>query len=249
MKINQALDFVGDPGHAEAEADNASGQERGARARSRLLQEAIRIFADKGFARASTREICQAAGQNISAIHYYFGDKAGLYRAALLDPIDATSARFAGFDDPALSLADALRMLMGALLAPPTDSAAPDVAMRLFLREMIEPSSAFLDIVSQHILPQHQRLVALLARHVGLTEPDDAVHQLAFALSAMAHDYCMSRPFMEGLAPGLLRGDDAMAGVLARLVGYGEALVAHERQRRAASPHTHIHTEHRVSRT
>ena len=239
MKVNQALDCSAAGGHggpvAVAVADGGEatvGQERGARARARLLQEAIGIFASKGYARASTREICLAAGQNVSAIHYYFGDKAGLYRAALLDPIEATSERFAGFDDPALSLAESLQRLMGALLTPPAGSAAPDLAMRLFLREMLEPSSAFLDIVSQHILPQHQRLVALLARHVGLTEPDDAVHQLAFALAAMAHDHCMSRPFMEALAPGLLRGPDALDRVLMRLVGYGEALVAHERTRR-----------------
>lgn len=232
MKINQALDFSSSRGAADAEAEASAGHERGARARGRLLQEAIRIFAEKGFARASTREICQAARQNVSAIHYYFGDKAGLYRAALLDPIEATSERFAGFDDPALSLGQSLHSLMGALLTPPLGSAAPDLAMRLFLREMIEPTSAFMDIVSQHILPQHQRLVALLARHVGVADPDDAVHQLAFALAAMAHDYCMSRPFMEALAPGLLHGPDALDHVLMRLVGYGEALVAHERTRR-----------------
>ena len=85
MKVNQALDFV------SSEPDAPSGQERGARARERLLLEATRIFAEKGFARASTREICQAAGQNVAAIHYYFGDKAGLYRAALVRPIVTTS--------------------------------------------------------------------------------------------------------------------------------------------------------------
>jgi AcrR family transcriptional regulator len=223
MKINQALDL---------DRDLAS-QERGARARERLLQEAMRIFADKGFAKASTREICQAAEANVAAIHYYFGDKAGLYRAVLLRPIEALTAEFARFDDPDLPLADALRCLMSAFLCPPLGDEQADFGLRLHLREMVEPSAAYKDVIAQHILPHHQRMVKLLARHVGAAEPDDALHQLAFALVAMVHDYSMSREFMRLLAPGLLNGDDAMVKVLDRLVGYGVALVGHERAMRS----------------
>ena len=39
---------------------------------------------------------------------------------------------------------------------------------------------------------------------------------------------------MDGLAPGLLHGEGATERVLERLVGYGLALVNHERARRAA---------------
>jgi hypothetical protein len=49
----------------------------------------------------------------------------------------------------------------------------------------------------------------------------------------MVHDYCMSRPFMDCLAPGLLHGEGATGRVLDRLVGFGLALVSHERARRA----------------
>lgn len=228
MKINQALDFISGP-------EAAPCQERGARARERLLHEATRIFAEKGFARASTREICQAAGQNVSAIRYYFGDKAGLYRATLLRPIEETSQAFVGFDDPDLSLDQALRRVMSGLLCLPEAGALPDPEMRLYLREMLEPSGSFSGIVAQHILPMHERMVAMLARHTGAVGPDDDLHQLAFALAAMVHDYCMSRPFMDALAPGLLHGEGATDRVLDRLVGYGQALVNHERERRAGA--------------
>ncbi len=236
MKINQALDFVSgaqpEPGAHDAN-EGPAGQERGARARERLLHEATRIFAEKGFARASTREICQAAGQNVAAIHYYFGDKAGLHRAALLRPIEMTNEALAGFDDPALTLEQALRRVMAGFLCLPEAGEPPDLEMRLFLREMLEPSGSLQDIVVQHIQPVHQRMVGMLARHTGASEPDDDLHQLAFALSAMVHDYCMSRPFMDALAPGLLHGDGATERVLERLVGFGLALVNHERARRA----------------
>ena len=54
----------------------------GVEARNRLLAAALKLFAEKGFANTSTRQLAAAAGVNIAAISYYFGDKAGLYRAA-----------------------------------------------------------------------------------------------------------------------------------------------------------------------
>lgn len=226
MKINQALDL-----------DQLGSPERGVPARERLLQEALRIFADKGFAKASTREICQAAGANVASIHYYFGDKAGLYRAVLLGPIEALTSELTHFDDPALPLEEALRRLMTAFLCPmKVDGLADEHAecgMKLHLREMVEPSAAYKEVIAQYIQPHHQRVVMLLARHVGATEPDDALHHLAFALLAMVHDYSLSREFMNVLAPALLDGDEAVRQVLNRLVGYGVALVGHERGVRA----------------
>ena len=69
--------------HAAARLEKTRlGRGDGPAARQRLLGEAVRLFAQQGFARTSTRTIAQAAGVNISAISYYFGDKEGLYRSA-----------------------------------------------------------------------------------------------------------------------------------------------------------------------
>src|SRR3990167_11545620 len=61
----------------------------GEHSRGRLLHAGLRLFAQHGFSKTSTREIAEAAGTNVAAISYYFGDKAGLYRAVFLEPIDA----------------------------------------------------------------------------------------------------------------------------------------------------------------
>jgi AcrR family transcriptional regulator len=228
MKINQALDL-----HDSEPADpQEGGHGRGVRAKERLIEEATRIFAEKGFAKASTREICLAAGANVAAIHYYFGDKAGLYRTVLLHPIEEVQAAFAQFDSPELPLQEALQRLMSALLCPWGLDDKATWVMRLHLREMVDPTHDYKDLVAQQLLPHHLALVKLLARHVGASEPDTALQQLAFALVAMVHDYGLSRDFMNVLAPSLLQGPDALQTVLERLVGYGVALVEHERARR-----------------
>jgi AcrR family transcriptional regulator len=217
-----------------------AASEKGERARTRLLAEASRIFAEKGFAKASTREICVAAGLNPAAIHYHFGDKEGLYRAVLLGPIQGIAGALAGVENPALTLEQALRHLLGPFVgdddasAPGGDAAACGAGdgQRLYLREMIEPTPVFAAAAAQHIAPVHDAIARMLARHIGVTQPDEDVHRLVFALVAMAHDYCMSRQFMLAVAPPLLDGADALQRARERLVDWGMALVAHERQRR-----------------
>ncbi len=207
--------------------------DRGERARTRLLAEASRIFAEKGYAKASTREICVAAGLNVAAIHYHFGDKDGLYRAVLLGPIQGMAGQLAGFDDPGLPLAESLRRLLGPFVGADAPVQAPaDDGVRLYLREMLEPTPVFAAAVAQHIGPVHARIAHLLARHIGLPAPDEDVHRLVFGLIAMAHDYCMSGEFMRAVAPRLLEGADALPRARDRLVDWGVALVTHERQRR-----------------
>jgi AcrR family transcriptional regulator len=211
--------------------------DRGVLAREQLISHATRIFAAKGFAAATTREICDAAGANIAAIHYYFGDKEGLYRAALLQPIKEMTAAFGRFDDPSLPFDQAMRMFLAPFIAPSTGDLDRDV-IRIHLREMMEPSEVFREITAQTIVPAHNLLAATLARHCGLAEPDADIHQLAFATVAMAHDYCMSREFMKMLAPDVLDRPRAMERILDRLVGYSRALLDYEIGRRRGDAKT-----------
>lgn len=48
--------------------------------RQRLLSVGLRLFAEKGYERATVREICDAAQSNLAAINYYFRDKSGYYQ-------------------------------------------------------------------------------------------------------------------------------------------------------------------------
>lgn len=49
----------------------------------RMLDEAIRMFASRGFAGTSVREVVEAAGCTKPALYYHFTNKVGLYRAAV----------------------------------------------------------------------------------------------------------------------------------------------------------------------
>lgn len=53
--------------------------------RSAIRDAAIELFAEKGYAAATTREMCQRAGITKPALYYYFGSKEQLYREVSVD--------------------------------------------------------------------------------------------------------------------------------------------------------------------
>jgi len=53
----------------------------------KLIEIATQLFATKGFAAVSVRELTVAAEVNVSAISYYFNGKEGLYRAVLKEQL------------------------------------------------------------------------------------------------------------------------------------------------------------------
>src|SRR5262245_9737054 len=51
--------------------------------RANILVAAEGLFSERGFAGTSTRDIAASAGVTSAMVHYYFGNKDGLYRAIL----------------------------------------------------------------------------------------------------------------------------------------------------------------------
>lgn len=55
-----------------------------------MIEAGKTLFADRGFAGASVRDICKAANASSTMIHHYFGNKQGLFDAILQEFTDAT---------------------------------------------------------------------------------------------------------------------------------------------------------------
>lgn len=56
--------------------------------RERLLQSALDLFNEKGYASTSVREIVEAAGVTKPALYYYFRNKEGIYMELLRGPFE-----------------------------------------------------------------------------------------------------------------------------------------------------------------
>ncbi|QPK62434.1 CerR family C-terminal domain-containing protein [Methylomonas sp. LL1] len=202
-------------------------------ARSRLVMSALRLFAEKGYKAASTRDICEAAGANISAIRYYFGDKAGLYRAAFTEPMGDTScgSNVATYAD--LPLAEVLGRFFSEFLEPLKKGEELGLVMKLHYREMIEPTGAWQQEIDAEIKPQHEALASLLKQHLGLRRIDADLHRLVFAMIGMAVHFYVGQEIVSAISPQILSAPKAVDVLAERLAGYAVAMIAGEAARRA----------------
>ena len=66
--------------------------------REQIVGAATQVFAQKGFRRATTREVARAAGVSEGTIYNYFEDKDALL-LAILDRLNETERRAADFED------------------------------------------------------------------------------------------------------------------------------------------------------
>jgi len=200
--------------------------------RQRLVMAALRLFADKGFEGATTREICEAAGANISAIRYYFGDKAGLYQAAFTEPLGETpcQANIQVYAD--LPLAAALTLFFQDFLKPLKLGEEFKLVMKLHFREMIEPTGAWQQEIDAGIKPQHEALLVVLKQHLGLQRVDTDLHRLAFTIIGMAVHFYVGQEVVAAIAPQVLNSPKAIDTLATRLAGYAVSMVQGELQRR-----------------
>ena len=77
-----------------------------------VLDAALQLFADKGFASTSVREIVLKAGLTKPALYYHFGSKEGLLRAILEEGLAEFEARVHENVDTAVDARDALVKFM-----------------------------------------------------------------------------------------------------------------------------------------
>ena len=63
------------------------------RTRRRILDAALKVFAECGFAGARVNEIAHRAATNKRMLYHYFGDKEGLFRAVLRYKIQERASR------------------------------------------------------------------------------------------------------------------------------------------------------------
>jgi AcrR family transcriptional regulator len=228
MLESRAMSATAPPLPARQRAPRSDGEQ----SRERLLRAGLRLFAQQGFANTSTREIAEAASTNVAAISYYFGDKAGLYRAVFFEPPDTAPPDLAPILNGTCSLKQALKTMLGSFIEPLKHDETARLCIKLHCREMLEPTGLWEEEIANGIKPMHAALVALLCRRFGLKRPDDEVHRLAVSIAGLGVHLFVGRDVIEALAPQLSATPEAVDLWADRLLMYAEALIDAEDKRR-----------------
>jgi AcrR family transcriptional regulator len=163
--------------------------ERGDATQQKLLAAAIDVFGRRGFDGTTTRVLADAAGVNLQAIPYYFGDKQGLYIAAadaiaalikthVSDLRERVRARIEEADangtpveaNEARALLTEIAQAMAALFV----SKESETWARFIVREQMEPTEAFNRLYGNVMRPMLEVAGRLLAIILG--EPPGSEH-------------------------------------------------------------------------
>jgi AcrR family transcriptional regulator len=174
--------------------------------KAQLLEAAGHVFAEKGFDRATGREICERAGANTAAINYYFGGMDGLYAAVLeeanrqLIPLATLASTVAGQPDARSQLQAIIELGVEKLTGPVSSS----WVFGVMAREFLLPTPALDVLRRQQGIPKARIITSIVAELMDLPADHPAVARGCLMLMApfvmlLIGDRLSLKQFLPGL--------------------------------------------------
>jgi AcrR family transcriptional regulator len=165
---------------------NAADQET----RERLLATATKLFAERGFARVTVREICRGARANVAAINYHFGGKRGLYDevvSAAIETMRSTTRTMhaSGAGKPA----EEQLALYVSIFLKRVVAARDSWIHQLMVRELSDPTPALDLVLKQVVQPRMAYLRSVIASLLRCPTSDERVERCAMSVQAQ----CLAR--------------------------------------------------------
>lgn len=186
---------------SETLRENDKRLTKGRQTRDRLLREALRLFAQRGYAGVGIREVAAAAETNTASIAFHFSGKEGLYQAV----IERVSGELARLHQAAIATATAQSAAAGEDAGDRARRIVTDLITRLLTsnrsrwmtlllqREFITPTPFFNVIYASTIEPTLAALAALVAESNGLAPGSMENRVLAFSLFIMTSAFQRNR--------------------------------------------------------
>lgn len=167
--------------------------------RERLLDEAERLFARKGYAAVTVRQITSAAGTNLAAVNYHFGNKHNLYMEVFRTRwLDRAVRVRQPLEDLAkkenITLEEVVHTLANAFLRGPLTREERELHTKLIGREMENPSEAFEVLAEGAIKPMLRLGCSLLQRALPHPVSEDKLRLFALSLFSQTIYFNFARP-------------------------------------------------------
>ncbi len=146
-----------------------TARRRGEDTKERILEEACKVFAGKGYRDATHAEICRRANINVAAINYYFSSKESLYRAVFehltrkmesLYPLDGGMPASAPPEKR-------LHAFILAFLRRMFDPEHLGSLHRIRMAEVFDPTGLLEDLLTGHLARDRNHIQAILRELLG----------------------------------------------------------------------------------
>ncbi len=185
-------------------------REDGEVTRRHILETAVRLFAEHGYADTTSKMICKEAGVNIAAVNYHFGSRDDLYRAVLEDVHEhiVNEKEMESIMGADCSAEERLGMVLDAYIANIYDSQSWH--SRIWAHELIAPSALGGLSFLEGTLTKERSISRLLSEITGIPVGEPA---LSCCVVTVMGPYlimlCIQRDMARRLAPIFhYRGED-----------------------------------------
>ena len=180
-------------------------------AQLRIIEAAGPIFAQKGFAATTVREICAAAQVNQAAINYYFGSKESLYKEVFTSTYSTFSPWVPADDnsetDPSLPFETRLRHLMTRRTNEILSSELSRWKVQLIFREIHDPTPSCGEKLQEYIIRDYEAIYHFLDEYFAEETTEDVRWKLVFNMLGTVFFYRTSGWVVRKVVPEKIRED------------------------------------------
>jgi AcrR family transcriptional regulator len=189
--------------HSEDARTDPEGKLLPERTRERLLDAAGEVFAERGYRRATVREICRRANVNIASVNYYFKGKEDLYADVLESAYHQARQKYHEEEPPGRpgTAEGRLSRFVRVFLLRILDEGRPAWFGKLMAREIVEPTGALDRVIDKAFLPLHRSLGKLVCEILGCRGDDALVRRHVFSILGQCLFYRHARHVIARLYP------------------------------------------------
>jgi AcrR family transcriptional regulator len=175
--------------------------------KQKILDTAVRLIAEQGYAATSLRHIIADARVNLAAIHYHFGTKEELLDEIIrrmADPVNAERmARLDRIEREAGAARPTVEEVLEAFLLPMAEAADRNPSFVTFMGRLMA-EGLLPSVIRQHFQGAVTRLVGVMRRAVPDLPEEEFAWRMLFMSGTMAHTMC-GTPHFANL--GVTEGD------------------------------------------
>lgn len=169
----------------------------------RIMEAAGEVFSERGFDKATIREICRRAEANVAAVNYYFGDKARLYLSTVRFwkgvafekyPHELETEKMA---PPEIRLGTFIRSILYRIL----EYGKASWFGKLIAREYFEPTEAVDVLIDEIIRPMYMYLYSIVKEILGRDADERNVRNCCESIVSQCNFFLHAKPIVLKMFP------------------------------------------------